>query len=73
LRRRTSRPASVNPVASGTAGYARGFESGGTVAVADFTIGVSGSGADIILGSTSVNTGVPVDLSSLTITLPSIL
>jgi hypothetical protein len=65
--------ASVNPTASGTAGFARGFESGGTVAVADFTVGVSGSGADITLGSTSIATGVPVDLSSLTITLPSVL
>jgi hypothetical protein len=65
--------ASVSPIASGTAGYARAFESNGTTAVADFTVGVSGGGMDITLGSTSINTGVPVDLSSFTISLPGVL
>src|ERR1044072_3968898 len=55
--------ASVSPTRSGTATYARVWESGGTVAVGDFTVGTSGT--DIILGSTTITNGVPGHLSRL--------
>lgn len=60
-------PAAVSPVASGTAGYFRLATSGGT-AILDGTVGTSG--ADMILGSTAIQTGVQIDLGVPTITVP---
>lgn len=60
----------ASPSSSGTAGYARAFKTDGTTVLADFTVGTSGT--DIVLGSTSINTGVPVNLSSFTLSLPAV-
>lgn len=57
---------SYAPSASGTATFARAFESGGS-AVADFTVGTSGT--DLIIGNTSIVTGTNVSFS-LTSNMP---
>lgn len=62
-------PASASPAASGTAGYFRLKTSGGT-AVLDGTATATGGGGDLQLGSTTITTGVPVDLGIPTITIP---
>lgn len=62
-------PASVAPAASGTAGYFRLKKSGGT-AVLDGTVTATGGGGDMQLGSTTITTGVNVDLGVPTITVP---
>ena len=62
-------PAAANPANSGTAGHFRLKKSGGT-AVLDGTITATGGGGDMTMGSTSVNTGVPVDLGVPTINVP---
>ncbi|MDN4616395.1 hypothetical protein P5G50_18260 [Leifsonia sp. F6_8S_P_1B] len=64
-----SDPAAANPSASGTAGYFRVATSGGT-AIFDGTVTATGGGGDMTLGSTSINTGVPVDLGVPTFTVP---
>lgn len=53
--------------ATGTATFARIASSSGTF-VGDFTVGVSGSGADIIVNSTSFTSGLPISISSFVIT-----
>ena len=53
---------------TGTAGTYRALKSDGTTALWDGT--VSTSGADLNLNSTSINSGVAVSISSLTVTLP---
>jgi hypothetical protein len=63
---------SVSPSASGLAGYARAFASGVATSasgIADFTVGASGS-VDVLLGSTTISMGVPVDMTSFTQSLP---
>lgn len=62
--------ASVAPSASGTAAYFRAFKSDGTTAEFDLTCNSDGSG-DINLGSTSIQTGVNVNLTSVTVSLPA--
>lgn len=62
-------PASANPTTSGTAGHFRLKKSGGT-AVLDGTVTATGGGGDMTLGSTTITTGVPVDLGVPTITVP---
>jgi hypothetical protein len=54
--------------ATGTAAYYRALKSDGTTALWDGTVGTSG--ADLNLNSTSINAGVVVAVSSLTVTLP---
>jgi hypothetical protein len=53
--------------ASGTATFFRITTSGGT-AVLQGTVGATGSGADLILSTTTVTSGVTVSISSLVIT-----
>ena len=53
---------------TGVAGTYRALKSDGTTALWDGT--VSTSGADLNLNSTSINSGVAVSISSLTVTLP---
>lgn len=60
---------SFSPVASGTAGWARMWESNGTSAIADLTVGTSGT--DIILGSTTISTGVTLTPSG-SISMPAV-
>ena len=62
-------PASESPAASGAAGYFRVKQSGGT-AVLDGTVTATGGGGDMQLGSTTITTGVPVDLGVPTFTIP---
>lgn len=61
--------ANANPAASGTAGYFRLKTSGGT-AILDGTVTATAGGGDLTLGSTTITTGVPVTLSSVTVTVP---
>lgn len=58
---------SYNPAASGTATFARLVTSG---SVAEIQLTVGTSGADVILGNTSIQTGVPVAMS-IALTVPS--
>jgi hypothetical protein len=62
-------PASASPVASGTAGHFRLLTSGST-AILDGDVTATGGGGDMQLGSTTITTGVPVDLGVPTITVP---
>jgi hypothetical protein len=62
-------PAAAAPAASGTAGYFRLKTSGGT-AILDGTVTATGGGGDMQLGSTTITTGVNVDLGVPTITVP---
>ena len=62
-------PAAASPAASGTAGHFRLKKSGGA-AVLDGTATATGGGGDLQLGSTTITTGVPVDLGIPTITIP---
>jgi hypothetical protein len=59
--------AAGNPVASGTAAWARVLSGAGTPVI-DRNVGTSA--ADINLGSTTIATGVPVSLTSDTLTHP---
>jgi hypothetical protein len=45
-----------------------GSTSGQGNVVADYTVGTSGT--DIIVGSTALSTGVPVDITSFTLSIP---
>ena len=60
----------VSPTVSGTDVFARAFSSA-SVALADYTVGVSGSGADIIIGTTTITTGTNVTISSFTHEIPA--
>lgn len=59
--------ASANGVATGTPGYFRVRTSGG-VGVVDLDVGVSGSGASVIINPGTITSGAPVSISSLVIT-----
>lgn len=54
--------------ATGTAGYARLFDGSGN-AKGDFSVGIAGSGADIILNTLSIVANGPILVSSFTITV----
>jgi len=54
--------------ASGTATFARLFQSDGTTAVADITVGTSG--AELNLSTTSIVQNIVVQVTSLTLTQP---
>lgn len=64
-----SDPGSVLPTAGGTAGHFRLKKSGGT-AVMDGTVTATGGGGDLTMGSTTITTGVPVDLGAPSIAVP---
>lgn len=59
--------ASGTAVASGTAGWFAFFKSDGTTVVGTGTCGVSGSGADLILASTTITSGVTVSCTGFSI------
>jgi hypothetical protein len=65
----SSDPAAASPAASGTAGHFRLKQAGGT-AVLDGTVTATGGGGDLQLGSTTITTGVQVDLGVVSITVP---
>ena len=62
-------PASVNAVATGTAGWFRGAKSDGTV-VLDGDVSATGGGGVMQLSSTSIVSGGAVDITSVSITAP---
>lgn len=62
-------PAAASPAASGTAGYFRVATSGAT-AILDGTVTATGGGGDMQLGSTTITTGVNVDLGVPSFTMP---
>lgn len=56
--------------ASGTATFLRIFTQNAGVAIAQATVGVTGSGADLILNTTSITAGSQVSITSASIDLP---
>jgi len=62
-------PGATLPAASGAAGHFRLKTSGGTAKL-DGTVTATGGGGDMQLGSTTITTGVPVDLGVPTFTVP---
>lgn len=63
-------PASVNAVATGTAGWFRAANSGGTT-VFDGDVTATGGGGTMTLSSVSLTSGSPVDITSVTLTAPA--
>jgi hypothetical protein len=61
-------PKSGTAVATGTAAAARIRDSNGADVITGLTVGAAGSGADIILDTTAIDTNETVTLSSATIT-----
>jgi hypothetical protein len=59
----------ASPDASGTAGWFRAKDSNGN-AIFDGTVGTSGSGADMIVNTTTVTAGVPFRITSGSFTIP---
>lgn len=55
---------------SGTHSQARLRDSNGTT-VMDFSVGVAGSGAALIVGSATTVAGLPIEVVSLSVTIPS--
>jgi hypothetical protein len=62
-------PAGVVATADGTAGWFRVFDQSGN-AVHDGSVGVAGSGADMIVATTAFTAGVTVDVVAYTFTIP---
>lgn len=62
-------PVAVTGAADGTAGWARFLDSSGAV-VMDCNITATGGGGDITLSTTTISTGVSVDLDAITFTVP---
>jgi hypothetical protein len=63
-------PASVNAVASGTASWFRQTDNSGDV-VMDGDVTATGGGGTMTLSTTTITSGSPVDITSLTITMPA--
>lgn len=62
-------PAPQNPTAAGTAGWFRAADSAGT-AVYDGTVSATGGGGDMQLSNTSLASGISVDITALSVTIP---
>jgi len=56
--------------ASGTASFARLFQSDGTTVFGDLSVSASGGGGEIQFATTTFTAGVAVSISSFTITFP---
>ncbi len=63
-------PAGVTAVADGTATHFRAATSGGT-AVFDGSVTATGGGGDLTLATTSITTGLTVDITGGTVTVPA--
>jgi hypothetical protein len=63
-------PAAVTGAADGTATWARFLDSAGA-AVLDCSVTATGGGGDITLSTTTISTGVTVDMGALTYTQPA--
>lgn len=57
-------PAAVSGLANGTAAWARIYKADGTTFVRDLSAGAAGSGAQIILNTTTISTGAAVSITS---------
>ncbi|QIG66839.1 hypothetical protein EVB41_009 [Rhizobium phage RHph_TM3_14A] len=64
----TNPPRTVNASGAGTAAKAELRDNGGTVIASGLTVGLSGSGADVIINSTSISVGQSVQATIGTIT-----
>lgn len=62
-------PVAATAVADGTAGWARFFDSTGA-AVFDCDVTATGGGGALTLATTTISTGVSIDLGAITITAP---
>lgn len=62
-------PASVTGVGDGTAGWARFLDSTGA-AVMDCDVTATGGGGALTLSTTTISTGVTVDMGAITYTVP---
>lgn len=62
-------PGAVTGAADGTATWFRGKDSTGAT-VMDGSVGATGSGADLELNTTTISTGVNVDITGGTVTMP---
>lgn len=67
----TSPALTVAASASGTAAFFRVLQSNGTTVVLQGTVGISGSGADLIVNTTTITNGVNVTITSGTVTVPT--
>ncbi len=63
-------PISATPSAGGTAALAELRDSAGNTVVSGLTVGISGSGATIIISTLVLVTSIPVQITSGTITSP---
>lgn len=63
-------PAAVDAVADGTAGWFRALDSTGA-AVFDGTVTATGGGGDLTLATTTVTTGLSIDVTGGTVTMPA--
>lgn len=63
-------PAAVTAVATGTATHFRAAQGGGT-AVFDGDVTATGGGGDLTLATTSITSGLTVDLTGGTVTVPA--
>lgn len=63
-------PAPVTGAATGTAGWFRVADSAGTT-VFDGSVTATGGGGDLTLSSTSISTGISVDLTAFSYTTPA--
>lgn len=63
-------PDPVVAVAAGTATWFRAYDGDGN-AVFDGDVGATGSGADLELATTSITTGLTVDITGGTVTVPA--
>lgn len=66
----TGTPIDTTGAAAGTAAKAELRTGGGTVIASGLTVGVSGSGADVIMDSVGITIGRPVRLLAASITHP---
>lgn len=65
-----SDPAAVTAVATGTATHFRAATSGGT-AVFDGSVTPTGGGGDLTLATTSITTGLSIDVTGGSVTMPA--
>ena len=63
-------PGAVTAVADGTAGWFRALDSTGA-AVMDGTVTATGGGGDLTLATVTITTGLSVDITGGTITVPA--
>lgn len=63
-------PRETTGVADGTAGWARLKDSSGAT-VLDCSVSASGGGGEIVLNTTTISTGVAVEITAFTITMPA--